>query len=80
MEGVVKWFRAKIGYGFLVSDDVVDAEGQPQDIFAHYTKIQMEGFKKLEAGEKVSFDLVMNDAGRPQAENIIRLEVHNNAE
>ena len=66
MDGVVKWFDVKKGYGFLVSSEV---EG---DIFVHYTKVQMEGFKKLEAGENVTFDLVRNPDGKPQAENVVR--------
>ncbi len=68
VDGVVKWFDAKKGYGFVVSPDV---EG---DIFVHYTKIQMEGFKKLETGEKVAFELILSTEGKPQADNVSRLE------
>jgi CspA family cold shock protein len=64
--GVVKWFDAKKGYGFLVSDDV---DG---DVFVHYTKINMEGFKKLETNENVSFDVVTSADGKPQADNVVR--------
>jgi len=70
-DGVVKWFDLKKGYGFLVSPEVVDDAGTPQDVFVHYTKIEMEGFKKLEAGEAVTFDLVRDDQGRPQAERVV---------
>lgn len=73
MQGLVKWFSARLGYGFLISPEVVDDAGQPQDIFAHYTKIQMEGFRKLEVGEEVAFDLVWSENNRPQAENITRV-------
>ena len=66
VDGVVKWFDVKKGYGFIVSSE---AEG---DVFAHYSKIQMEGFKKLEAGENVEFTLVTNEKGQPQAEAIVR--------
>lgn len=72
IDGVVKWFDVKKGFGFLISSEVVDDDGRPQDIFIHYTKIEMEGFKKVEAGETVTFDLVRTDEGRPQAENVVR--------
>ena len=64
VDGVVKWFDAKKGYGFVVSPE---AEG---DVFVHYTKIQMEGFKKLETGEKVTFDLILSPEGKAQADNV----------
>jgi len=70
-DGVVKWFDVKKGYGFLVSPEAVDADGQPEDVFVHYSKIEMEGFKKLEANEAVTFTLVRDDGGRPQAENVV---------
>ena len=72
MQGVVKWFDAKKGYGFIISPEVTDDEGKPQDVFVHWTKIQMEGFKKLEQGEEVSFDLVRTPESKPQADNVIR--------
>ena len=68
VDGVVKWFDAKKGYGFVVSPEV---EG---DIFVHYTKIQMEGFKKLETGEKVGFEVIRSTEGKPQADNVVRNE------
>jgi CspA family cold shock protein len=68
IDGTVKWFDAKKGYGFVVSPEV---EG---DVFVHYTKIQMEGFKKLETGETVTFDVIMSDEGKPQADNVVRGE------
>ena len=64
--GVVKWFDAKKGFGFIVSPEV---DG---DIFVHYTKIEMEGFRKLEPGEQVTFDVVRNAEDKPQAENVVR--------
>ena len=60
--GKVKWFNAEKGYGFITSDD-------GQDIFAHYSQIQKDGFKSLEEGESVSFEVVDGDKG-PQASNI----------
>lgn len=72
MEGIVKWFDAKKGFGFIVSEDVKDDEDKTRDVFVHYTKIQMEGFKKLEAGEEVTFDLAWGPENKPQAENVVR--------
>lgn len=73
MQGVCKWFDAKKGYGFLINPEVIDDEGQVRDIFVHWTKITMEGFKKLEQGETVEFDLVFaEDSGKPQADNVSR--------
>ncbi|QUI20807.1 cold-shock protein [Vallitalea pronyensis] len=63
MTGTVKWFNSDKGFGFITSD-----EGN--DVFAHYSQIQREGFKTLEEGQKVSFDVVDGDKG-PQAENIV---------
>ena len=54
--GKVKWFNADIGCGFITSD-----EGN--DIFVHYTEIQGNGFRTLEEGAKVSFDIKTNDRG-----------------
>ncbi len=68
VDGVVKWFDAKKGYGFVVSPEV---EG---DVFVHYTKIQMEGFRKLETGEQVTFDVVRSSEDKPQADNVVRHE------
>ena len=62
MTGKVKWFNAEKGYGFITSD-----EGQ--DIFAHYSQIQKEGFKSLDEEQRVSFDVVDGAKG-PQASNI----------
>ena len=64
-KGKVKWFSNVKGYGFL------EKEGGGQDIFVHYSSIQSEGYKTLEAGEEVSFEIVQGDRG-PQATNVIR--------
>lgn len=62
MTGKVKWFNSEKGYGFITTD-----EGQ--DVFAHYSQIQKDGFKTLEENERVSFEVVDGDKG-PQASNI----------
>lgn len=65
MLGRVKWFDAQKGYGFI------EREGEP-DVFVHYSAIQQDGFKTLEDGEEVEFELVHGDRG-PQAHSVIRL-------
>jgi len=62
MTGKVKWFNSEKGYGFITTD-----EGN--DIFVHYSQIQKDGFKSLEEGERVQFDVVDGDKG-PQAANV----------
>jgi len=62
--GTVKWFNAKKGFGFIS-----DEEGN--DVFVHFSALQMDGFKVLEEGEKVQFDVVKGDKG-PQAANVVR--------
>ncbi len=64
-KGKVKWFSNVKGFGFL------EKEGATQDIFVHYSVIQGEGYKKLEEGEEVTFDVVQGEKG-PQAANVIR--------
>lgn len=55
--GTVKWFNNAKGYGFILAD-----EGG-EDLFAHYSAIQMEGYKTLKAGQLVSFDITKGDKG-----------------
>ncbi|MGO1469399.1 MAG: cold-shock protein [Tissierella sp.] len=62
MNGTVKWFNAEKGYGFITTE-----EGN--DVFAHFSQIQKEGFKTLEEGQEVTFDVVQGQKGL-QAENI----------
>ena len=62
MTGKVKWFNSEKGYGFITTE-----EGN--DVFAHFSQIQKDGFKTLEEGESVSFAVVDGDKG-PQASNI----------
>ena len=65
MKGTVKWFNNQKGYGFIS-----DAEGN--DVFVHYSGLNMEGFKSLDEGQEVEFDVV-NGAKGPQATNITKL-------
>ena len=67
LQGRVKWFDARKGYGFI------EREGA-EDVFVHFSAVQMEGFKALEDGEPVEFDIVQGDRG-PQAHNVTRLGV-----
>lgn len=65
MQGTVKWFNADKGFGFIES-----SEGG--DVFVHFSAIQGEGFKTLEEGQSVEFDVVEGNRG-PQAANVVRL-------
>lgn len=65
MNGTVKWFNAEKGYGFITDEN-------GKDIFAHYSAIQGDGYKSLENGQAVSFDVVDGARG-PQAANIVKL-------
>lgn len=66
MQGTVKWFNAKKGWGFIT-----DTEGN--EIFVHFSKINMDGFKELKDGEAVEFEIEDSDKG-PQAVNVVRLQ------
>ena len=63
MNGTVKWFNADKGFGFICGEDGVD-------VFAHFSQIRGDGFKTLEEGQKVAFDVTQGQKG-PQAENIM---------
>lgn len=62
MRGTVKWFNKNIGYGFIT-----DSNGK--DVFVHYNGLNMEGFKALQEGQKVTFDVIETEKGR-QAMNV----------
>ncbi|MCO7175286.1 cold-shock protein CspD [Sporolactobacillus kofuensis] len=63
--GKVKWFNAEKGYGFI------EVEGG-NDVFVHYSAIEGDGFKTLEEGQEVSFEIVDGNRG-PQAANVTKL-------
>jgi cold shock protein len=61
-QGTVKWFNREKGYGFITTDT-------GEDIFVHHTSISEQGFRTLEEGQKVSFDVVKGQKGM-QASNV----------
>jgi len=65
MQGRVKWFNAEKGYGFIERED-------GGDVFVHFSAINSEGFKTLEEGQAVEFDIVEGARG-PQAANVNKL-------
>ena len=64
-QGTVKWFNSEKGFGFI------EVEGE-NDVFVHFSAIQGEGFKTLEEGQLVEFEVVDGNRG-PQASNVIKL-------
>lgn len=65
MKGTVKWFNAKKGFGFIS-----DEEGN--DVFVHFSALQMDGFKVLDEGDEVEFEVVNGEKGL-QAANVTKL-------
>ena len=61
-QGTVKWFNAEKGFGFIAVDG-------GQDVFVHYSAIQMDGYKSLDEGQRVSFEVVQGEKG-PQADAV----------
>ncbi|WP_349828307.1 cold-shock protein [Brevibacterium litoralis] len=62
-QGTVKWFNAEKGYGFITVD------GDDQDVFVHWSAIEMDGYRSLEEGQQVQFEVGSGDKG-PQAEKV----------
>ena len=65
MTGLVKWFNPEKGFGFI------EVEGE-NDVFVHFSAINQEGYKSLEEGQSVEFEVVEGDRG-PQAANVVKL-------
>jgi cold shock protein len=61
-QGTVKWFNAEKGFGFIAVDG-------GQDVFVHYSAIQMDGYKSLDEGQRVTFEVVQGEKG-PQADAV----------
>lgn len=70
--GVVKWFNDVKGFGFI------EPEGGGEDVFAHFSAIQMEGFRTLKQGSRVKFDVVDGPKGK-LAQNICQAEAPSHA-
>ncbi|OXM14801.1 cold-shock protein [Paenibacillus herberti] len=64
-QGTVKWFNAEKGFGFI------EVEGG-EDVFVHFSAIQSEGFRTLDEGQRVEFNVVAGNRG-PQAENVVKI-------
>ena len=64
-QGIVKWFNAEKGFGFI------EIEGE-NDVFVHFSAIQQDGYKSLDEGQEVEFEVVEGDRG-PQAANVVKL-------
>ncbi|HIT43868.1 TPA: cold-shock protein [Candidatus Avacholeplasma faecigallinarum] len=64
MKGKVKWFNAEKGFGFIVSE-----EGK--DVFVHFSAIVQDGYKTLEEGQEVTFDVEQGDRGQ-MAKNVVK--------
>ena len=62
-QGTVKWFNAEKGFGFIAQ------EGGGDDVFVHFSAIQMQGYKSLEENQRVQFEVTQGPKG-PQAENV----------
>ena len=62
-QGTVKWFNAEKGYGFIAVD------GSSDDVFVHYSAIETSGFRSLDEGQKVEFDVTQGPKGQ-QAEHV----------
>jgi CspA family cold shock protein len=64
-KGTVKWFNASKGYGFI-------AQESGEDVFVHFSSIQGDGYKSLDAGQAVEFEVNQGPKG-PQASNVVKL-------
>lgn len=65
MQGTVKWFNAEKGFGFIAAED-------GKEFFVHFSAIQGNGYKSLDEGQKVTFDVTEGNRG-PQASNVVKI-------
>lgn len=65
MKGTVKWFNSQKGYGFISRED-------GEDVFVHYSGLNMEGYRTLDEGQAVEFDILDGPKGQ-QAANVVKL-------
>lgn len=65
-EGTVKWFNPDKGYGFISRED-------GEDLFVHFSEVQGEGFKTLDEGQAVSFEITTGNNGKQQASNVTKI-------
>jgi cold shock protein len=65
-EGTVKWFNPEKGYGFISRKD-------GEDLFVHFSEIKMDGFRTLDEGQAVSFEITTGQNGKLQASNVTKL-------
>ncbi|MBA4370138.1 MAG: cold-shock protein [Coriobacteriaceae bacterium] len=65
-EGTVKWFNGDKGYGFISRED-------GEDLFVHFSEIQGEGFKSLDEGQAVTFEITTGQNGKLQASNVSKI-------
>jgi cold shock protein len=63
-QGTVKWFNEKKGFGFITQDDGTD-------VFVHFSSLKQDGFKTLQEGDKVKYDVVQGQKG-PQASSVVK--------
>ncbi|MDO4502408.1 MAG: cold-shock protein [Coriobacteriia bacterium] len=65
-EGTVKWFNPEKGYGFI-------SQAGGEDLFVHFSEIKMDGFRTLDEGQAVSFEVTEGQHGKLQASNVVKL-------
>lgn len=65
-QGTVKWFSSEKGYGFISRED-------GDDLFVHFSEIQMDGYKTLDEGDVVQFEVTTGQNGKSQASNVVKL-------
>ena len=64
-QGTVKWFNPEKGYGFI-------SQADGEDLFVHFSEIKMDGFKTLDEGAAVTFDITTGQNGKLQASNVVK--------